>query len=70
MIPGEEVRRLQAKRSIIPIGFLEGESTERVEKRFIGNFSIPFSTLLMEKRIEGTFRYPGRFFAMGKYVAG
>ena len=35
-------------------GLFEGESTERVEKRFIGSFSIPFSTVFKEGRIEGT----------------
>ena len=34
-------------------GLFEGESTERVEKRFIGSFSIPFSTVFKEGRIEG-----------------
>ena len=34
-------------------GLFEGESSERVEKRFIGSFSIPFSTVFKEGRIEG-----------------
>ena len=34
-------------------GLFEGESSERIEKRFIGSFSIPFSTVFKEGRIEG-----------------
>lgn len=53
-------------------GFLDGENTIREERRFLGmyistrritllthiagSFSIPFSTILAQKRIEGTFR--------------
>jgi len=39
-----------------PSGFLEGESPLRVEKRYIGSFSIPFETVYREGRIEGVFR--------------
>lgn len=37
-------------------GFLDGENTMREERRFLGSFSLPFSTILSERRIEGTFR--------------
>ena len=37
-------------------GFLEGEVTIRVEKYYLGSFSIPFLTLYQEGRIEGVFR--------------
>lgn len=37
-------------------GFLEGESTVRVEKRYLGSFSVPFATLYHEGRIDGVFR--------------
>jgi hypothetical protein len=35
-------------------GLSEGEASERVERRFIGSFSLPFSTVFKEGRIEGT----------------
>lgn len=35
---------------------MEGESTSRVEKRFIGSFCMPFETVYREGRIEGVFR--------------
>jgi hypothetical protein len=35
-------------------GISEGEASERVERRFIGSFSLPFSTVFREGRIEGT----------------
>ncbi len=38
------------------LGFLEGESTQRVEKRYLGSCSVPFTTLFHEGRIEGVFR--------------
>lgn len=37
-------------------GFLEGEDTTRVEKYYLGSFSIPFATIYREGRIEGLFR--------------
>jgi hypothetical protein len=37
-------------------GFLEGESTARIEKRYLGSCSVPFTTLFHEGRIEGVFR--------------
>jgi len=37
-------------------GLLEGESPFRVEKRYLGSFSIPFETIYKEGRIEGVFR--------------
>jgi hypothetical protein len=37
-------------------GFLEGESTLRIEKRFLGTISIPIRTIVSEGRIEGSFR--------------
>jgi hypothetical protein len=38
-------------------GLLEGESSERIERRYIGSFSIPFSTVFKEGRIDGMFSY-------------
>jgi hypothetical protein len=46
-------------------GILEGESPERVERRFLGSFSIPFSTIYRESRIEGTFRLDTPVFNFG-----
>jgi len=37
-------------------GYYEDENTVRTEKRFLGNLSIPFSTIYMEGKVEGTFR--------------
>jgi hypothetical protein len=37
-------------------GFLEGESTLRTEKRFIGSLIVPLHTVLIDSRVEGTFR--------------
>jgi hypothetical protein len=37
-------------------GFYDDEVTTRMEKRFLGNLSIPFSTIYMEGKVEGTFR--------------
>lgn len=38
-------------------GLLEGEASERVERRYIGSFSIPFSTVFKEGRIDGMFYF-------------
>jgi hypothetical protein len=46
-------------------GFLEGESSERIEKRFLGVFQLPFSTLYREQRIEGLFRLQTPLFNFG-----
>jgi hypothetical protein len=35
---------------------MEGESTVRVERYYLGSFSIPFNCLYHEKKIEGIFR--------------
>jgi hypothetical protein len=40
----------------LSVGFLEGESTKRVEKYYLGSFSIPFHTVYHEGKIEGIFR--------------
>jgi hypothetical protein len=37
-------------------GLLEGESPIRVEKRYLGSFSVPFETIYTEGRVEGVFR--------------
>ncbi|GMI38844.1 hypothetical protein TrCOL_g10233 [Triparma columacea] len=37
-------------------GYYDDEVTVRNEKRFLGNLSIPFSTIYMEGKVEGTFR--------------
>lgn len=39
-------------------GISEGEGSERVERRFIGSFSLPFSTVFKEGRIEGAVLSP------------
>ena len=39
-------------------GISEWEGSERVERRFIGSFSLPFSTVFKEGRIEGTVLSP------------
>ena len=38
------------------LGLLDGENPIRVEKRFLGSFSVPFETIYNEGRIEGVFR--------------
>lgn len=48
----DEVREDDAERG----GFLEGENTYRVEKYYLGSFSVPFNTVYREGRIEGVFR--------------
>jgi hypothetical protein len=37
-------------------GHLEDEDTKRIEKRYLGSFSLPFSTLFLEGKIDGVFR--------------
>jgi len=37
-------------------GYLEGEHTLRTERRFLGSFVLPFSTVYSNGRIEGVFR--------------
>ena len=37
-------------------GYLEGESTERIEKRYLASFSVPFLTIYQEGKVEGVFR--------------
>lgn len=46
-------------------GFLEGEITSRVEKRYLGMISIPISTLVNEGRIEGTLRLHSPLYNFG-----
>jgi hypothetical protein len=46
-------------------GFLEGEDTSRVEKYYLGSFSIPFATIYREGRIEGLFRVDTPMVNMG-----
>ncbi len=46
-------------------GFLEGESTSRTERRYLGSFSVPFATLYRESRIEGVFRLDSPIFNFG-----
>ena len=41
---------------IFSAGLLEGESPFRVERRYLGSFSVPFETIYTEGRIEGVFR--------------
>ena len=47
------------------VGYMEDESTERVERRYIGTFSIPFATIYREERIEGVFRLNTPVFNFG-----
>lgn len=35
---------------------MEGESTDRIEKRYLGTFSVPFLTIYQEGKVEGVFR--------------
>jgi hypothetical protein len=44
---------------------MEDENTERVERRYIGTFAIPFSTIYREGRIEGVFRLQTPVFNFG-----
>ena len=37
-------------------GTLEGEKTTRTERRFLGTFALPFTTIYNNGRVEGTFR--------------
>ena len=37
-------------------GYYEDENTLKNERRFLGNLTIPFSTIYMEGKVEGTFR--------------
>lgn len=46
-------------------GFLEGESTIRVERYYLGSFSIPFNALYHEGKIEGIFRLDTPLFNFG-----
>lgn len=46
-------------------GFLEGESTQRTEKRYLGSYSIPFPIVYRETRIEGVFRLNTPLFTFG-----
>jgi hypothetical protein len=50
-------------------GYLEGERTTRSERRFIGSFSVPFSTIYTEGRVEGIFRLNTPKFNFG-YMGG
>lgn len=34
-------------------GFLDGESSQRVERRFLGSVTIPFATILKERKVGG-----------------
>lgn len=44
---------------------MEGEITERTEKRYLGRFSVPFATIYTTGRIEGTFRVDTPAFSFG-----
>jgi hypothetical protein len=46
-------------------GYFEDESTERVEKRYLGSFSIPFATVFAQGRVDGVFRLDVPAFNMG-----
>lgn len=51
-------------------GRLEGDSTTRTERRYLGSFTIPFSTIYSLGRIEGTFRLHTPMFNFGYVRAG
>jgi hypothetical protein len=51
-------------------GKMVGESTTRTERRFLGAFTIPFSTIYSLGRIEGTFRLQTPLFNFGYARAG
>ena len=38
-------------------GYLEGESTIKTDRRYLGYLTVPFSTVLEAGRIDGVFRY-------------
>lgn len=46
-------------------GHLEDEETKRIEKRYLGSFSLPFSTLFLEGKIDGVFRLDTPLFNFG-----
>lgn len=46
-------------------GLPEDRSSERIERKYIGSFSVPFSTIAKEGRIEGTFRLEAPVFNIG-----
>lgn len=51
-------------------GKMEGENTARTERRYLGSFTIPFSTIYQLGRIEGTFRLHTPLFNFGYVRAG
>jgi hypothetical protein len=59
MTPTEEVISLSDEyRCFVYLfeGRKENEPTERVERRYLGSFSIPFSTIFHKSRVEGVIR--------------
>jgi len=46
-------------------GYLEGENTTRTDKKFLGSFQVPFSTVYAEGKIEGIFRLSTPIFNFG-----
>jgi hypothetical protein len=51
-------------------GRMEGEQTTRTERRYLGSFTVPFSTIYSMGRIEGTFRLHTPMFNFGYARAG
>ena len=49
-------------------GVMEGENAKRTERRFLGSFSLPFSTIYKEGRVEGVFRLNTPMFNFGKFI--
>ena len=47
---------------------MEGENAKRTERRFLGSFSLPFSTIYKEGRVEGVFRLNTPMFNFGKFI--
>ncbi len=49
---------------------LEGENTKRIERRFLGSFTLPFNTVYMTGRVEGIFRLHTPLLNFGYVPAG
>ncbi len=51
-------------------GMMEGEKTIRTERRFLGSFSLPFSTIYQSGKVEGVFRLNTPVFNFGYAPVG
>ncbi|CAM9315544.1 unnamed protein product [Ectocarpus fasciculatus] len=50
-------------------GYFEDESTERIEKKYLGSFSVPFATVFNQGRVDGVFRLDVPAFNVGYHSA-